>query len=124
MKTSKKDGVQYAEGVEPAPEGEPSPEFLAEIKKKPKIRITTMIDLDIYEALKRRAAIDGDGRYQTYLNQLLHSVLMLGFGDMPNSPTGVDRSIACLRSDLAALNARVDNIDRKNGTLKKRKKHA
>jgi hypothetical protein len=33
-----------------------------------KIRITTMIDTDILDELKRRAKKQGDGRYQTFLN--------------------------------------------------------
>ena len=68
-------GISYAEGVEPAPHGNADADFLAELGKKPKIRITTMIDEDVYDMLKKRAVVDGDGRYQTYLNQLLRETL-------------------------------------------------
>ena len=43
---------------------------------KAKIRITTMIDTDLLDELKRRANADGDGRYQTYLNQFLRVALL------------------------------------------------
>lgn len=46
-------------------------------QSKAKIRITTMIDIDILNELKKRATSEGDGRYQTYLNQLLREVLIL-----------------------------------------------
>ncbi|MCB9063279.1 MAG: hypothetical protein H6622_17270 [Halobacteriovoraceae bacterium] len=46
-----------------------------EIKTKDvKVRITTSIDLDILEELKRQAAIDGE-KYQTLLNKYLRACL-------------------------------------------------
>lgn len=44
-------------------------------RAKAKIRISTMIDTDILDELKIRADKEGDGRYQTYLNQLLRVTL-------------------------------------------------
>ena len=42
-----------------------------------KVRITTMLDVDVLTELKRRATTEADGRYQTYLNQLLREILIL-----------------------------------------------
>ena len=47
-------------------------------KDKSKVRITTLIDTDILDELKRRAQMDSDGRYQTYLNQFLRQALFTG----------------------------------------------
>lgn len=53
-----------------------SPEFLAAAKRKPKVRITTMLDYDIIEELKRIAAESkGELGYQTALNAILRAVL-------------------------------------------------
>ncbi len=125
MKTNKHvgaGGVRYDIGVAPASNGDADPELLAQLGKKPKIRITTMVDLDIYEALKRRAAIESDGRYQTYLNALLREVLIVDFGG--GSITDMAKAIIVMREGMNALQARVDNLDRKYGTQKKKKKRA
>lgn len=69
------DGIKYAEGVEPADDGEEDPELLAALTSPAKIRITTMVDEDIYDELKRRAGSIRGGRYQTLLNLLLRQAL-------------------------------------------------
>lgn len=76
-KTKKTDGIKHYEGVDIAglPEGTDADVADMLDATKSKIRITTMLDTDILEELKRRAAQDGDGRYQTYLNHLLRQVL-------------------------------------------------
>jgi len=78
-------GIRFAKDVNTSKvdwDGPTDPELLEELKKPGKMRITTMIDEDVYDALKKAAIAKGDGRYQTYLNQLLRNVLM--------NPTGIE----------------------------------
>ncbi|MEK6705225.1 MAG: hypothetical protein AABZ06_05505 [Bdellovibrionota bacterium] len=42
--------------------------------KKVKIRVTTFVDLDVLEELKRRAASENIG-YQTFLNRILRQTI-------------------------------------------------
>jgi hypothetical protein len=51
------------------------PEFEASMMMPAKIRITTMVDEDIYYELKRLAEQPGAKKYQTILNDLLRMVL-------------------------------------------------
>ncbi len=51
------------------------PEFEASMMMPAKIRITTMVDEDIYRELKRLAEQPGAKKYQTILNDLLRKVL-------------------------------------------------
>ncbi len=51
------------------------PEFEASMMMPAKIRITTMVDEDIYRELKRLAEQPGAKKYQTILNDLLRMVL-------------------------------------------------
>jgi hypothetical protein len=68
-------GIRHYEGVDIANLPEGTDEDIADMLTISKIRITTMIDTDILQELKVRAAKNGSGRYQTYLNQLLRDVL-------------------------------------------------
>jgi uncharacterized protein (DUF4415 family) len=68
--------LQFAEGVAPAPDTAESDSAFFEAMAKPgKIRITTMVDEDVYKELRRRASEEGDGRYQTLLNEVLRAAL-------------------------------------------------
>ena len=51
------------------------PEFEASMMMPAKIRITTLVDEDIYCELKRLAEQPGAKKYQTILNDLLRTVL-------------------------------------------------
>ncbi len=51
------------------------PEFEASMMMPAKMRITTMVDEDIYRELKRLADQPGAKKYQTILNDLLRMVL-------------------------------------------------
>jgi uncharacterized protein (DUF4415 family) len=81
MSTRKKikrtSGIRHAENVDIASLSEGTDDDVSEMlkKDKSKIRITTLIDTDILDELKRRAYSEGDGRYQTYLNQFLRQAL-------------------------------------------------
>ena len=81
MSTRKKikrtSGIRHAENVDIASLPEGTDDDVSEMlkKDKSKIRITTLIDTDILDELKRRANSEGDGRYQTYLNQFLRQAL-------------------------------------------------
>ncbi len=68
-------------------------------KEKGKIRISTMLDADILHELKKRAGREGDGRYQTYLNQLLRTTL---FGPKERVD---EEQIAKVVKDLVKSNA-------------------
>ncbi len=72
-------GIRFAADVDTSKidwESPADPKLLAALKRKPKIRITTMLDFDIIEELKRIAAeSDGEIGYQTALNSLLRAVL-------------------------------------------------
>lgn len=74
-KTKTVGGIKYAAGVEPAQSGS-DPQIAAMLAKKGKIRVTTMIDEDVLDALKARAADEGHGHYQTTLNAVLRESLM------------------------------------------------
>lgn len=82
-------------------------DVLAELTKQAKVRITTMIDLDLYVALKKRAAKDGDGRYQTYLNALLRRAL---FGP-PKEDAAADLFEKILNTQRS-LSARLDSVSK------------
>lgn len=72
-------GIKFAHDVDTSGidwESPPTPELVAALKRKPKVRITTMVDEDIIDALKRLAAeSEEDLGYQTVLNLLLRAVL-------------------------------------------------
>jgi uncharacterized protein (DUF4415 family) len=72
-KSKTRKGIKHYKGVDidALPEGDDE-------ELPAKIRITTMVDADIIAELKRLARTQGDGRYQTYLNQFLREHL---FGD-------------------------------------------
>lgn len=53
------------------------PAIAKEELKFSKIRITTYLDTDVLEALKK-ASLDSGGKYQTYLNQFLRQNLISG----------------------------------------------
>lgn len=76
-KIKKTSGIRHAENVDIASLPEGTDDDVSEMlkKDKSKIRITTLIDTDILDELKRRANSEGDGRYQTYLNQFLRQAL-------------------------------------------------
>jgi len=79
-KIRKTSGIRHYEDVDIARLSEGSDDDVAQMlkKDKPKVRITTLIDADLLDELKRRAKMDGDGRYQTYLNQFLRQALFTG----------------------------------------------
>lgn len=68
--------IKYAPGVEPAQKGPLSQDLAAALKEPAKIRITTMIDADVYDELKLLAKKSGHGKYQTVLNALLRATLL------------------------------------------------
>jgi uncharacterized protein (DUF4415 family) len=76
-KIKRTSGIRHAENVDIANLPEGTDDDVSEMlkKDKSKIRITTLIDTDILDELKRRANSEGDGRYQTYLNQFLRQAL-------------------------------------------------
>ena len=76
-KIKKTSGIRHAENVDITSLSEGTDDDVSEMlkKDKSKIRITTLIDTDILDELKRRANSEGDGRYQTYLNQFLRQAL-------------------------------------------------
>lgn len=80
-KIKKTSGIRHAENVDITSLSEGTEDDVSDMlkKDKSKVRITTLIDTDILNELKRRAHKDGDGRYQTYLNQFLRQAL---FSDM------------------------------------------
>jgi uncharacterized protein (DUF4415 family) len=78
------DGIRYADGVEPAEDGPMDPDFAESLKQRAKIRITTMVDEDVYDKLKEIASKEGDGKYQTLLNQILRNVLQLDARQVDN----------------------------------------
>lgn len=72
-------GVRFAAHVDTSGidwESPADPALLAALKRKPKVRITTMLDADVLEELKR-IADDSGGEigYQTALNALLRAAL-------------------------------------------------
>ena len=69
-------GIRHYEDVDIAGLPEGADGDVANMRTVSKIRITTLIDTDILDELKKRAAKNGSGRYQTYLNQLLRDVLL------------------------------------------------
>ena len=72
-------GIKFAKGFDIeafiAQDDTPDPEFDAAMKAQAKIRITTMVDEDIYHELKRISGKPGAKKYQTILNDLLRSAL-------------------------------------------------
>jgi uncharacterized protein (DUF4415 family) len=78
-KIKKTSGIKHHEGVDIDSLKEGSDADVEDMLKqdKSKIRITTMIDTDILDELKSRAQREGDGRYQTYLNQFLRQTLFV-----------------------------------------------
>ena len=60
-----------------------NPEFDAALRAPTKIRITTMVDEDIYHELKRLALQAGHGKYQTFLNDFLRQHLISMAGGRP-----------------------------------------
>lgn len=98
------EALKYAEGVAPAPESDDDKDLIKALTTgRAKVRITTMIDEDVYRALRERAAVEGDGRYQTFLNSLLRKYLING--------TGIS---------LEALGAIVDGLSKDMKKMKKR----
>jgi hypothetical protein len=79
-KIKKTSGIRHYEGVDISSLKEGTASDVAEMSEvdRSKIRITTMIDTDILDELKRRSKLEGDGRYQTYLNHFLREVLFKG----------------------------------------------
>jgi len=79
-KIRKTSGIRHYEDVDIARLSEGTDDDVTQMvkKDKSKVRITTLIDTDILDELKRRAQMDGDGRYQTYLNQFLRQALFTG----------------------------------------------
>lgn len=68
-KTIKKtSGIRHYESVDIASLSEGTDDDISDmvVQDKSKIRITTMIDSDLLDELKRRAQIDGDGRYHPF----------------------------------------------------------
>jgi hypothetical protein len=72
-------GVQFAKGVDTSGidwDSPPSPDLVAALRRMPKVRITTMVDLDVLEALKKVAEESTKKvGYQTVLNVLLRAAL-------------------------------------------------
>ena len=95
-------------------------EVLAELSKQAKVRITTMIDLDLYEELKVRAVKDGDGRYQTFLNSLLRSVLFVSaekdqtsalFEKILDAQESISKRMDKVNKTVGEVVARVDALE-------------
>lgn len=98
------EALKYAEGVSPAPESDDDEALIKALKTgKAKVRITTMIDEDVYRALRERAAVESDGRYQTFLNLILRKYLINGTG-----------------LSLEAMGAIVDGLAKKMKLVEKR----
>ena len=76
-KIKKTSGIKHYEDVDIASLAEGTDSDVASMLSvdKSKIRITTLLDTDILEELKQRSQIEGDGHYQTYLNQILRRAL-------------------------------------------------
>lgn len=136
MKTKELDGILFAEDVDISnldTESEASPDLVEELKKKAKIRITTMIDMDLYQLLKKHSAMNGDGRYQTYLNRMLRQSLT-GKAE----PTSADmmkfmqqmkissKKISDMNDRINELEHKLEVVERAKNTPqpKKRRKHA
>ena len=79
-KIRKTSGIHHYEDVDIGRLSEGTDDDVTQMlqKDKSKVRITTLIDTDILDELKRRAQTDGDGRYQTYLNRFLRQALFTG----------------------------------------------
>jgi len=118
-------GVRFAKDVDTSDidwEAPADPELVAELKRPGKIRITTMIDEDVYAALKEQAQKEGDGRYQTYLNQLLRDIFFTGIGQSPTTPFEFLRSVDWLQSQIDGLQAMVNTLKPKQNRKDRRTK--
>jgi uncharacterized protein (DUF4415 family) len=92
-----------------------SPELEAALKEPAKIRITTMVDEDIYRELKRIAGQPGAKKYQTLLNDLLRKAL---FGSGEPTSKVLDE----LASHVADLRNRSDVMRKELDSLKRQLK--
>jgi hypothetical protein len=118
------DGIKYAEGVKAAKAGPMSQDLIDSLKEPAKIRITTMIDVDVYNELKRLADLAGHGKYQSALNAVLRTTLLPGDG--PSLTAIIDttkylsQAISETKSTIEKLSKKI-NVD--NNTLKAENKH-
>lgn len=101
--------LKYAPGVEPAPASDESDrEFFEALKQPAKIRITTMVDEDIYDALKKLAEAAGHGKYQTVLNQILRNALF----DQPLTDRATVQTLLALEKRVKAMEAKLELAER------------
>lgn len=80
--------------------------------KKSKIRITTMIDYSIYEALKQKAEVQGE-KYQTLLNKILKDYIKSADKNVSQSD-GQDSLIEKMNKQLKEMAKRVERIEKKS----------
>ncbi len=106
------DGIKFSKDVDIeailALGDKSDPNFEAAMKTPAKVRITTMVDEDIYHELKRLSKKAGHGKYQTFLNDFLRRHLL---------PNGESKSV--LEEVVKALVTKVEKIARTQKTLEK-----
>lgn len=108
--------LKYAPGVTPAPEGEMSPDVAESLKGPRKIRITTMVDLAVYDELKRQAAESGQ-KYQTYLNDILSHFLLGSAGKV--SYAAIEARLIADEKAAKAMERRMARIEKEIEMLRK-----
>jgi hypothetical protein len=69
------------------------------IPKNIKMRITTFVDLDIVDWLRKSAKKTGGG-YQTLLNQILRSAMENGIAKRPGSTLDLERRLKKLEAEV------------------------